>query len=325
MGAIKFGGVLGRMPEQLKRLEKLVKENAFELLIGEKCKAIYMCNDAAESFLVFENYQLQGDYDPERDGEISLYLEARQKDYRLSICQQQKYFSTLIFSDITYECHLYQYGKVGHFWIPKYEDLRQLEYRVGLIREKFDYCGEEYCNDKEKRLVNLAKFPPLFVHHCVPKKYRVDRPDPWDVTGEAFEVMEEIASKVQDNLFLKKMKKYQNKPNQRKAQWLGKQLRHKKHTRLVRAIGEEIYLASLCYPKRKYEEIRQFHYEKLEQMGKERVRELIDKGQEAELLVEEPFVGIDDGITYKIHIVVTKYGLFERRLQIETIEVKPQQ
>lgn len=322
MGSIKVGGILVRVPEQFKRLEKLVKGNAFELLIGEKCRAIYMCNDAAESFLIFENYHLQGDYDPGREGELSLYLEVRQQDYRLSICQQKKYFSTLVFTDITYECSLYQYGKMGHFWIPKYEDLRQLEYRIGLIREKYDYCGPEYCNEKEKRLVNLAKFPPLFVHHCVPRKYRVDRPDPWGVTGEAFEVMEEIAEKAQDYIFLKDLKKYKDKPNQKRAEWLGKRLRHKRHTNLVRLIGEEICAASMSYPERKYSEKRQIPYEKLKQLGLERVRSLIARGIQAELLVEEPFVGLDDGITYKIHIVITKKGLFERKLQIETIEVE---
>ena len=70
---------------------------------------------------------------------------------------------------ITEELHI--------FGFEGYEYLRQLEYKISILRDKLDYLGEKYCNDLEKELANLTDFPPL--NYCfypsVPEKYLVPR------------------------------------------------------------------------------------------------------------------------------------------------------
>ena len=46
----------------------------------------------------------------------------------------------------------------GNFWIKGYEYLRQLEYQLADIRDKYRYLGEEVCNDAERVLMKLAEF-----------------------------------------------------------------------------------------------------------------------------------------------------------------------
>ena len=64
---------------------------------------------------------------------------------------------TIFFENLTLETHLYDYGKVGYFWVEGYEYLRQLEYRLAILRDKRDYLGEEYCNETERKLAKLHK------------------------------------------------------------------------------------------------------------------------------------------------------------------------
>ena len=42
-----------------------------------------------------------------------------------------------------------------------YEYLRQLEYRIAILRDKLDYLGENSCNANERELASLAEFAPL--------------------------------------------------------------------------------------------------------------------------------------------------------------------
>ena len=41
-------------------------------------------------------------------------------------------------------------GKSVIFWVPGYEYLRQLEYRIAIARDKLEYLGEEFCTEKRK-------------------------------------------------------------------------------------------------------------------------------------------------------------------------------
>ena len=43
---------------------------------------------------------------------------------------------TLLFEKLDLEVHLYNYGEIAHFWVPGYEYLRQLEYRIAILRDK---------------------------------------------------------------------------------------------------------------------------------------------------------------------------------------------
>ena len=64
---------------------------------------------------------------------------------------------TLFFEKMDLEVHLYEYAYTGHFWVKGYEYLRQLEYRLAILRDKYDYLGEEYCTEEEKRLGSTCR------------------------------------------------------------------------------------------------------------------------------------------------------------------------
>ena len=175
------------------KLEELLDQGQFELMsdqvIDGKLKAVYLMNDAVESFLVFEQARITGVYQKEYEGDVEASLSIQlyhdtEKDEFVLVVNQGDTVCTLFFADIVLETHLYDYGKVGHFWVEGYEYLRQLEYRFAILRDKYDYLGAEYCTDEEKKLAVLTEFPPL--NYCcfpaVTEKYIVPRENPWDVS-----------------------------------------------------------------------------------------------------------------------------------------------
>ena len=133
------------------KLEELLDQGQFELMsdqvIDGKLKAVYLMNDAVESFLVFEQARITGVYQKEYEGDVEASLSIHQnpdteKEEFVLVVYQGDTVCTLFFADIVLETHLYDYGKVGHFWVEGYEYLRQLEYRLAILRDKRDYLGE---------------------------------------------------------------------------------------------------------------------------------------------------------------------------------------
>lgn len=100
-------------------------------------------NDAAESFLVFHDAELTGTYQKEYEGEIDAALEKDGEQYVL-IVRQGETVCTLFFSRLSLEVHLFDYGKTGHFWVDGYEYLRQIEFRIAILRDKLEYLGEAF-------------------------------------------------------------------------------------------------------------------------------------------------------------------------------------
>lgn len=105
---------------------------------------------------------------------------ARQDGRFVLVIKQDDTVLTLFFEDLELEVHLYEYAYTGHFWVKDYEYLRQLEYRLAILRDKYDYLGEAYCTEEEIKLAALVEFPPL--NYCcypaVPEKYIVPRENP---------------------------------------------------------------------------------------------------------------------------------------------------
>ena len=85
--------------------------------------------------------------------------------YMLIVNQGNKNIFTIKFSRLELRTYLFNYGSMGHFWIKGYEYLRQLEYQLADIRDKYRYLGEEVCNDAERVLMKLADFPPIKRFH----------------------------------------------------------------------------------------------------------------------------------------------------------------
>lgn len=52
-----------------------------------------------------------------------------------------------------------------------------LEFRIAVLWDKYEYLGEAVCNEEERKLVQLAYFPPLnyTCYPAVSKQYIVPR------------------------------------------------------------------------------------------------------------------------------------------------------
>ena len=179
-------------------LQELLEQEQFELIFPERSisgqpdiRLVYLMNDAVESFLVFHNARMTGEYRPDYEGEISASMSFEDMEYILVVHQGDSVI-TIFFEDLLTDVHLYNYGEIGHFWMKDYEYLRQLEYRLAIMRDKYDYLGEEYCTPEERKLAMLVDFPPL--NYCcypaVPEQYIVPRVEPWVPTEEAIAVMD---------------------------------------------------------------------------------------------------------------------------------------
>ena len=124
-------------------LELLLSENQFELILPETgtsapdtIRLVYLMNDAVESFLLFHNARLTGTYDPAYEGELDALLTQDENERYALIVHQGDSVVTLFFEDLTLENHYYDYSQIGHFWMKGYEYLRQLEYRIAILRDK---------------------------------------------------------------------------------------------------------------------------------------------------------------------------------------------
>ena len=128
--------------ETLEKLAQLLEQDQFELLIPEKMRTesgrisdkgsasmdiplVYLMNDAVESFLVFHNARMTGEYRPDYEGEISASMSFEDMEYILVVHQGDSVV-TIFFEDLLTDVHLYNYGEIGHFWMKDYEYLRQL-------------------------------------------------------------------------------------------------------------------------------------------------------------------------------------------------------
>ena len=152
--------------EEYEKLKLLISQGVFELVLPETdegdIRLVYLMNDAVESFLIFRQAKLTGTYEPDFEGELKADLEKRGNQYILIVHQGNSVF-TVFFRDLDLETHLFNYGKTGHFWVKEYEYLRQLEYRIAILRDKREYLGKEFCTEEEEKLSYLAEFPPHII------------------------------------------------------------------------------------------------------------------------------------------------------------------
>lgn len=120
------------MRNEYEKLSLLLSQGQFELLLPEpdaedNIRLIYLMNDAVESFLVFHEAELMGAYDPDFQRELRATME-RSKDKNVLIVYQGETVCTIFFRTLALETHMFNYGRIGHFWVKGYEYLRQLEY-----------------------------------------------------------------------------------------------------------------------------------------------------------------------------------------------------
>ena len=309
--------------EVLEKLAQLLEQDQFELIFTEQdIRLVYLMNDAVESFLVFQNVRMTGEYKDDYEGELDATLEKQGQKYVL-IVHQGDTVVTLFFENLIQENHFYEYGTIAHFWVKKYEYLRQLEYRLAILRDKYDYLGEKSCNEKEKQLAQLVDFPPL--NYCcypaVPVKYIVPRENPWEPSEDALMVMEELAERAGDRFLKVVLKLYRKYPIPFLAKRIGNMLHRNRHSKVVDLIDREIQEASKKYPCRYFGRDIELKVHQTMNAVKERQNQLKEKGQQSVILREEPFTTAQDSVAYKIYLMIWKQGILNRKVVIEEYPV----
>lgn len=306
-------------------LEELLEQDQFELLPAKEGdterRLVYLMNDAVESFLVFRGAALTGHYLEDYEGALTWSMSRDAARYVL-VVRQGDNAVTLLFENLDLEVHLYNYGEIAHFWVPGYEYLRQLEYRIAILRDKCEYLGPEYCTPEERRLAHLAYFPPL--NYCcypaVPAKYIVPIPDQWNPSEEALNVMEELARECGNKKLGWRLKFYRRHPWPLLAKRIAAMLHRTECEEVVDLLSRRLREAVQDYPRRSFGKATDNAIKRLEQQAEERRQELARQGIRAEVLREEPFTIAQDNLEFHVYLMIWETRGRDRRVRIETIK-----
>lgn len=161
---------------------------------------------------------------------------------------------TIFFEDLSEEVHLYDYGEIGHFWVKGAEYLRQIEYKIAIVRDKLDYLGAKYCNQTELETSCAGRLSAAeslllsgsFRAICSSKGKSVG------TVSRSTQVMQEIAATVKDKKLLRCLKFYQKHPWKRSAKKIAGMLQEKRHAEVTDLLMEELKMAAANYPRRKF-------------------------------------------------------------------------
>lgn len=310
---------------EFQKLDLLVSQGSFELVNyqpdqkTQDLKLVYLMNDAVESFLVFQEARLTGEYLPDFEGDLSASLSEDAQGYVL-VLHQDTTVCTLFFQDLVLETHLFDYGKTGHFWVKKWEYLRQLEYRIAILHDKLEYLGTEYCNKTEQMLAVLAAFPPLncSCYPAVPDKYLVPKYPRWFVSQAAIDVMRQLALEAKDPALIRWLNLYRRFPIRIVASHIAHLLHQTTHAGVVDLLTDKLADAASSYPERIFSEDIEGQICGLYQQAKFRQNELLSQEIRSEILKEEPFQCTDDTLIYKVHLMIWKKKRKSRIVEIET-------
>ena len=310
---------------EFQKLDLLVSQGSFELVNyqpdqkTQDLKLVYLMNDAVESFLVFQKARLTGTYLPDFEGELSASLSREDSGYVL-ILHQEDTVCTLFFQDLVLETHLFDYGKTGHFWVKKWEYLRQLEYRLAILHDKLEYLGTEYCNKTEQMLAVLAAFPPLncSCYPAVPDKYLVPKYPRWFVSQAAIGVMRQLALEAKDPALVRWLNLYRRFPIRTVACYIAHMLHQTAHASVIDLLNSKLANAASSYPERILSEDVKERIQDLYRQAKLRQNELLSQGITSEILKEEPFQCTEDTLVYKVYLMIWKKKGKSRIVEIET-------
>lgn len=315
-------------------LKRLLSQNEFELLLPEQTAAeagqrkkedirlVYQMNDTIESFLVFKEATMTGTYHKDYEGAIEASFYRDGDDYALVVRQEEEdCVVTILFKTLELETNLYNYGDIAHFWRKGYENLRQLEFRIAVLWDKYEYLGEEVCNDEERKLVELAYFPPLnyTCYPAVSKQYIVPRDNPWVPSEGAFSLMTEIVEQAGDKKLGKWLRFYQKYPYPLIAKRIAVLLHRNAHAKVADLITERLKKATAVYPNRSFGEKEDEKIRKLLEKARVRKAELEKAGIHAEVLREEPFTTAKDMVDFHVYVLQLRNGILNRKTIIEEI------
>ena len=318
---------MAKTPNPWNCLEMLLNDGQFELINFEKIrnarepvdgKVIYLMNDTVESFLVFRNARYTGTYLENYEDEISYSLD---KTVCFLKINQGDSHLLLFFDSLEIETHYYNYGGIGHFWVNGYENLRNLEFQLAIIRDKYDFLGPSSCNELEQKLSALRNFPPLnyLFYPAISDRYITPLDNPWALSKDALDFFACICADAGDQKLLRITRAYGKHPGRRLAKKLARLLRQTRH----KAVPDRIY-ALLCeaasaYPKRSFGQ-------KLDEKNAELLKKadhiadaLAGPHCSVRIYHEEPFVYDCDDITFKVYIMILQDRFYERRVTVREI------
>ena len=312
------------LPDTFYKLAELLEQDQFELLLSKNrikdmhrkqdISLVYLMNDAVESFLVFHNATITGQYKSEYEGGLLAVLDKKEEEYVLVVHQGE---------DLLQQNNLYNYGDLGHFWVKGYEYLRLLEYRLAILRDKCDYLDIDCSTPEERKLAALVEFPPL--NYCcypaVPEKYIVPRQNPWQPSDEAIDLMIEIAKEAGDKLFVHILSYYKKDNSKLMSRFIARMLHRKKHIKIVRILTKKLQKAASIYPVRSFGIENDIQIQKCLEKAKQKKQELKEKGIKADIIREEPFVEAQDSVQYKIYLMKWKQQRGNYTAEIEEIAI----
>lgn len=315
-----FDNIYDSEADEFVKLGQIFELNVFYPvhIEGEKDWAVaYLMNDAVESFLVFRNSVMTGDY-CDIDVEQTASIDKLDDGYMLIVNQGGENVFTIRFKELVLRTYLFNYGCMGHFWVKGYEYLRQLEYQLADIRDKYRYLGDEYCSEKEMLLMKLADFPPIKRYRSVPDRYYVPYPD--CVYQETIDYLVNMAYQVNDSSMARILRNYGKKPFRYKSLIISFLLHTKKHADFVDELVKDLKAAASIYTDRVFYEDERREHQAIHFLAEKEMKEYENKGFKCVLYREEPFMYSKDSITYKEHVLIYKNGLINRHTMILTFE-----
>ena len=310
-------------------LEELLWQDQFELIFPEnekqsELRLVYLMNDAVESFLVFVNAKMTGQYQPDYEGELEAELSREDTEdgcIYVLIVHQGDSVVTIFFEKLKVETHLYRYGDLGHFWVKGYENLRVMEYQIAILRDKYEYLGEKYCTEYEGKLAMLRDFPPLnyLFYPAVPEKYIVPVDNPWEVTAEALAVMQELATEAGDEKLGKMLRRYEKNSDISNAKKIAGMLCRSSHLPVVTLLGEKIREAASVYPDRDFGRKQNKYLHELMEKAERRKEELEAENVQTLIYREEPFIYDCDSISFQVYLMIVRKGVWKQKIMVEKI------
>lgn len=314
-------GLTRDMPEEFVKLAQVFEFSVFESIYMEgesDIYAAYLMNDSVESYFVFEQSVMTGEYKDIECDQIA-GIEKLEDGYMLIVNQDGENIFTIRFSNLSMKTNYFNYGCMGHFWVKGYEYLRQLEYQLADVRDKYRYLGSSACTKKEIIFMQLADFPPIKKYKSVPDAYYVPYPDA--IYSEAVDYLIETAESVGDKRMVGMLQSYMKKPDIFKCNIIATMLHRKAHSRFIDKIIMDVRNEADKYSNRQFGSDEEVQYEKVHKKALNAMNMYKKEGYECLLYKEEPFMYSKDSITYKEHVMVFKKGLINRKCEIYTYEV----
>ena len=311
-------GITDDCPEEFFRLAQIFSENVFELISdGKRVFVPYMMDDAIESLLIFEFPVVTGSYDKNKRELITGRLEIQDKTYILIVSQHSASvdnFLTIRFTGLYMENNFYSYHNIGHFWIDGYEYLRQLDYRLWVIRDKYQFFGKDACTDEEINLIALYEFAPLRYYTCI--DWEKDAGNECSMAG--IDAFIRVAKEIGDKSFLKMLYRYKKRQSSLNEKILAYMLRSFRHTEIVDKLQKMIDDASSKYPERSFGNDNDLFIKEC----RDKIKLLVSSDKKiCETLEEQPFTLYDGEFNYKFHFMFWKRHGLVRDCVIKSIEL----